>query len=107
MNARILVANTVVFALVAAFCVELAGTCPAYGRQRRGPNNVDPVVVSTPESRSERQDTHDENKSNRQQNWDNASPNQQAATYNAVKSKNSKKQAKQATAKSAFSQRSK
>lgn len=105
MNPRTLIANTIVSALVATFCLQLAGTSPAYAKQRRGPNNVDPVVVSTPESRSDRQDTHDENKENRQQNWDNASPNQQAATYNAVKSKNSKKQAKQATAKSAFSQR--
>jgi hypothetical protein len=63
------------------------------------------AVTSTPEERENWQDNRQDRQDSRQENWNNASPNQKAVTYNAAKSRHQQNVNRQAAGAAALSKR--
>ncbi len=108
MPSRVLLAKTAFFALSAICCVELVCPNSADSRLLRPQQKQDAKMIYAGQAMNDGstyQENREENSENRQERWDNASPNQKAATYNVAKSKRTKKENNQAQAEAALSQR--
>lgn len=105
MNTKKLMVAVMLASFTGAMALDAADARLRPRARRAADTAATAAVVSTAGDPEERQDNRSERQDYRQDQWNNASPNQKAVTYNVAKSRHQQKLTRQAAGASALSKR--
>ena len=105
MKSTKIIASFTLAASIGIMAADVASALPRRLRDREAATAATAATVKAAETDNGDQSVHQTNKETRDQKWDNASPNQKAATYNVAKSAHTKNETQKADVEAAATEK--